>query len=366
MTPVPGSSFYREGGGRSLVRFVFCKTEEILAEAARRLRALHGAAGGGVGRRGRRSPRSRAACSADGRRARRSSRAPPRASAGSSAASSPRGDTTSSWWRATRRGSARSRPSSARPMASPPRPCRPTSPATTTSTASSRASQRPRTLALPRQQRRLRHRRYALDRAGGAQERMLRLHVLAPDAAHARRAAGLLARAARRDRQRLLRSRRSSTPPAASTTAPPRPTSRPSPRGSRPSSPARGVRAQALCPGFTRTEFHQRIGPRAGQHRRMWMSAEAVVRRVARAARPAGTGGLRARVAATGSRRADPAPAAPDARPAVAAGVPARVIRAIDTPADRILCRLMRPRSRFLRCSRSSSRSALPPAAAAI
>jgi aspartate/methionine/tyrosine aminotransferase len=43
VTPVPGSSFYREGGGRSLVRFVFCKTEEILAEATRRLRGLHGA-----------------------------------------------------------------------------------------------------------------------------------------------------------------------------------------------------------------------------------------------------------------------------------------------------------------------------------
>jgi aspartate/methionine/tyrosine aminotransferase len=42
VTPVPGSSFYREGGGRSLVRFVFCKTEEILAEATRRLRGLHG------------------------------------------------------------------------------------------------------------------------------------------------------------------------------------------------------------------------------------------------------------------------------------------------------------------------------------
>jgi aminotransferase len=42
VTPVPGSSFYREGGGRSLVRFVFCKTEEVLVEAARRLRALHG------------------------------------------------------------------------------------------------------------------------------------------------------------------------------------------------------------------------------------------------------------------------------------------------------------------------------------
>jgi aspartate/methionine/tyrosine aminotransferase len=43
VTPVPGSSFYREGGGRSLVRFVFCKTDEILAEAARRLRGLGGA-----------------------------------------------------------------------------------------------------------------------------------------------------------------------------------------------------------------------------------------------------------------------------------------------------------------------------------
>ena len=44
VTPVPGSSFYREGGGRSLVRFVFCKTEEILTEAARRLRGLRDAA----------------------------------------------------------------------------------------------------------------------------------------------------------------------------------------------------------------------------------------------------------------------------------------------------------------------------------
>src|SRR6478672_3746903 len=44
VTPVPGSGFYREGGGRSLVRFVFCKTEEILVEAARRLRGLRDAA----------------------------------------------------------------------------------------------------------------------------------------------------------------------------------------------------------------------------------------------------------------------------------------------------------------------------------
>jgi aspartate/methionine/tyrosine aminotransferase len=40
VTPVPGSSFFSEGGGRSLVRFVFCKTDDILLEAARRLRAL--------------------------------------------------------------------------------------------------------------------------------------------------------------------------------------------------------------------------------------------------------------------------------------------------------------------------------------
>jgi aspartate/methionine/tyrosine aminotransferase len=45
VTPVPGSSFFRDGGGRSLVRFVFCKTEDVLAEATRRLRAL-GAADG--------------------------------------------------------------------------------------------------------------------------------------------------------------------------------------------------------------------------------------------------------------------------------------------------------------------------------
>jgi aminotransferase len=41
VTPVPGSSFFRDGGGgRSLVRFVFCKTDDVLLEAARRLRSL--------------------------------------------------------------------------------------------------------------------------------------------------------------------------------------------------------------------------------------------------------------------------------------------------------------------------------------
>lgn len=41
VTPVPGSSFFREGsGGLSMVRFVFCKTDDILLEAARRLRSI--------------------------------------------------------------------------------------------------------------------------------------------------------------------------------------------------------------------------------------------------------------------------------------------------------------------------------------
>ena len=42
VTPVPGSSFFREVvvEGSSLVRFVFCKTDDILLEAARRLRSL--------------------------------------------------------------------------------------------------------------------------------------------------------------------------------------------------------------------------------------------------------------------------------------------------------------------------------------
>jgi aminotransferase len=40
VTPVPGSSFFREGGGRDLVRFVFCKTDDILLEATQRLRSL--------------------------------------------------------------------------------------------------------------------------------------------------------------------------------------------------------------------------------------------------------------------------------------------------------------------------------------
>ena len=46
VTPVPGSSFFHDpAGGRSLVRFVFCKTDDILLEAARRLEGLRSGAG---------------------------------------------------------------------------------------------------------------------------------------------------------------------------------------------------------------------------------------------------------------------------------------------------------------------------------
>jgi len=55
VTPVPGSSFYRDGG-HSTVRFVFCKTEDILAEAARRLRGLRGIAPGAAPATGARAP----------------------------------------------------------------------------------------------------------------------------------------------------------------------------------------------------------------------------------------------------------------------------------------------------------------------
>ena len=52
VTPVPGSSFFRDGGGgRSLVRFVFCKTDDVLEEAARRLATLGGARSAGSGER---------------------------------------------------------------------------------------------------------------------------------------------------------------------------------------------------------------------------------------------------------------------------------------------------------------------------
>jgi len=40
VAPVPGSSFYRTGGGRTEVRFAFCKTMDLLEEAGRRLGAV--------------------------------------------------------------------------------------------------------------------------------------------------------------------------------------------------------------------------------------------------------------------------------------------------------------------------------------
>jgi aminotransferase len=51
VTPVPGSSFFREGSaGHSLVRFVFCKTDDVLAEAARRLASIGAGRDGGRAR----------------------------------------------------------------------------------------------------------------------------------------------------------------------------------------------------------------------------------------------------------------------------------------------------------------------------
>ncbi len=44
VTPVPGSSFFSRGGG-SQVRFVFCKTDDVLLEAAQRLRMLSSRSG---------------------------------------------------------------------------------------------------------------------------------------------------------------------------------------------------------------------------------------------------------------------------------------------------------------------------------
>ena len=40
VAPVPGSSFYRGHGGDSIVRFTFSKSDETLAEAARRLAGM--------------------------------------------------------------------------------------------------------------------------------------------------------------------------------------------------------------------------------------------------------------------------------------------------------------------------------------
>jgi aminotransferase len=48
VAPVPGSSFFSEPElGQELVRFAFCKTDDMLEEAAKRLRRVKGAAGAG-------------------------------------------------------------------------------------------------------------------------------------------------------------------------------------------------------------------------------------------------------------------------------------------------------------------------------
>ena len=70
VTPVPGSSFFRDGGGgRSLVRFVFCKTEES-STRRRAGSATHRRAPGPRARARPRARASRAGSSADGRAAR--------------------------------------------------------------------------------------------------------------------------------------------------------------------------------------------------------------------------------------------------------------------------------------------------------
>jgi short-subunit dehydrogenase len=68
-----------------------------------------------------------------------------------------------------------------------------------------------------------------------------------------------------------------------------------------------GVRVQALCPGFTRTEFHQRMGPDArGRPRWLWLTAESVVtaslRQLERGGPVVCVPGLRYRLLLTGLR----------------------------------------------------------------
>jgi len=52
VTPVPGSSFFRDPAlGRSYIRFVFCKTDDVLHEAASRLRTIGSVGTGAAARR---------------------------------------------------------------------------------------------------------------------------------------------------------------------------------------------------------------------------------------------------------------------------------------------------------------------------
>jgi aspartate/methionine/tyrosine aminotransferase len=52
VAPVPGSSFFSDPAlGRHLVRFAFCKTDDMLVEAAERLQRVGQSAGRSVGQR---------------------------------------------------------------------------------------------------------------------------------------------------------------------------------------------------------------------------------------------------------------------------------------------------------------------------
>ena len=214
VTPVPGSSFFRDGGGgRSLVRFVFCKTEDMLTEAARRLR-LHRA------RRPRRPAGRKPAVAerapAVSRGARRGHRRDRRHRAGVLRAAGGRGYDLLLVARDRARlaeagGGARGGARRRRPRSS-----RPTSRGDDDVDPAGRADRRPRPAS----------RCWSTTRGSAPaaswptsdpakQEAMVRLHTLAPMRLTRAALPVLLARTgAGADRQRLLRRRRSSTPPA--------------------------------------------------------------------------------------------------------------------------------------------------------
>ena len=101
------------------------------------------------------------------------------------------------------------------------------------------------------------------------------------------------------------------------------------------------VRVQALCPGFTRTEFHQRMGPGAGDRPELlWMSARSVVstslRQLERGGAVVCIPGLRYRLLLSRSPPGSAATGRPPHRPPRAAGVTCAIAPA--TP-DSLACR---------------------------